>query len=94
MLLVEHSIVLVAFCIQNAHNSFPQKSIPIELLNGLSIYPVKALENVKNVLENTLEKSLNFSFAKVWEPCNEPVLLGLDKLITGSSKIKLEIACP
>ena len=30
---------------------------------------VKALENVKNVLENTLEKSLNFSFAKVWEPC-------------------------
>ena len=23
----------------------------------------------KNVLENTLEKYLNFSFAKVWEPC-------------------------
>ena len=30
---------------------------------------MKALENVKNVLENTLEKSLNFSLAKVWEPC-------------------------
>ena len=48
--------------------SFLQKSIPIELLNDWSIFLVKALENVKNVLENTLEKSLNFSSTKVWEP--------------------------
>ena len=48
--------------------SFPQKSMPTKLLKGSSIFSIKALENVKNVLKNTLEKSLNFSNAKVWEP--------------------------
>ena len=34
---------------------------------GLLLFIMKAFENVKIVLENTLEK-LNFSDAKVWEP--------------------------
>ena len=49
--------------------SFPQKSIPTKLRKGSLIFSVKALENVKNVLKNTLEKSLNFVNAKVWESC-------------------------
>ena len=53
--------------------------IPTKVLKGSSIFSVKALENVKNVLENTLEKSLNFFMSRCGNPVYNTVLITLDQ---------------
>ena len=68
---MQGKLSIITSYLQSSHA--PMKHFPTKIYSNKTAYDlliciIKAPENVKNVLENTQQKSLNIFYSKVWDP--------------------------